>query len=176
MGTVSSLTLFRCGSGYCWPSSLLLLAGLCQAFTPPDLPDASLQGCTQLILLLVSTSIWDSEIVLTLYLALLNLNVFSWTYFSSPFHCINCTTLLGVCKLAESMLDHTDKGVEEHWSQYGCLEDTHRDWPPLGHRDIDHNFLAVFIQPFPYPLNYPSFKSISFQISDKDVCGTISKT
>ena len=50
-------------------------------------------------------------------------------------------------------LSVTDKDVEEHWSQDRPLGDTTHDWPPPGHRVVDHNPLAVTIQPILYPPN-----------------------
>jgi len=43
------------------------------------------------------------------------------------------------------------------------------DWPPSGHRVINHNPLAVTIQPILYPMSSPAFKSISLQFRDKEV-------
>ena len=49
------------------------------------------------------------------------------------------------------------------------LEDTTRNWPPPEHRVIDHNPLAVTIQPIYYSLNSSPLKSIRLQFKEKDV-------
>ena len=85
-------------------------------------------------------------------------------------YCVNCNTQLGVIrKPAESTLNPTvsvsDKDVGEHWSQDRPLGDTAHAWPPPGHRAMDHNSLAVTVQPY----SSPPFKSISLQVRDRYV-------
>ena len=86
----------------------------------------------------------------------------------------NCTSQLDVIsKLAKGALDPTayvvDKDVEQQQSQVRSLGDTTYDWFLLGHRSIDHNLLAVTIQPTLCPLNSPAFKSVFLQFRDKNV-------
>jgi len=64
-----------------------------------------------------------------------------------------------------------DKVAEEYRSQDEALRDTTHEGPAPGHRAIDHNALAVAMQPIIYPLNSPPFKSTSLQFRDKNVVG-----
>jgi len=49
------------------------------------------------------------------------------------------------------------------------VEDTVHHWPPPEHRAVAHNTVIVTIQPTFYPSHSPAFKSISLQLSNKDV-------
>jgi len=89
-------------------------------------------------------------------------------------YCVNCSTQLGVIgKSVRDTLDPAvyafDKDVEEQDRSLGI---TTRDRPPLAHRAIDHNPLAVTIQPMLCPPNSPAFKSISLQLRYKDMMWT----
>lgn len=85
-----------------------------------------------------------------------------------------CTAQLQViCKHDEGALDLTfcvtDEDVEEHWPQDRALRDTADCCPPPRHKAIDHNSLAAFIEPIPYPLDAPPIKSMSLQLGDKEI-------
>jgi len=87
---------------------------------------------------------------------------------------VNCSIQLAVVsKLAEDALSPTvhvtNKDVKQHWPQYQPLRHTTHHWTLLGHRAIDCNSLSATIQPIPYPLSGPPFKSVSLQFRDKDV-------
>ena len=62
-----------------------------------------------------------------------------------------------------------DKDVKEHWVQDRTLGYATCCWPPLGHRAIDHNLLAVTTQSVPYLLNCLSLEFVFFQFRDKNV-------
>jgi len=57
----------------------------------------------------------------------------------------------------------------EYWSQDRHLVDTTCLYAQVETADIDHNALAVTIQPIHYPPNSLYFKSISLQLREKDV-------
>lgn len=77
----------------------------------------------------------------------------------------NCTYLAWVI----------DKDVEKHWSQDRPLRNAAHHTYRAGYRAVDHNPLAAIIQPFLYPPSSPAFKSVSLQVSDKDVVQDHSK-
>ncbi|TRZ08585.1 hypothetical protein HGM15179_018521 [Zosterops borbonicus] len=82
------------------------------------------------------------------------------------FCCVTCTAQLQVtCKLDEGALNPTvyviDEDIEQHWSQDRALRDTTHHQPPPGYRTIDHNSLAVSIQPITFLLKSPLFKPMS---------------
>lgn len=68
----------------------------------------------------------------------------------SPFCCVSCTTHIGECTL-NPIVYVIEKDVEERQSQDGLLRETIHAWLPPGHRAIDHNPLAMIIQPTFYP-------------------------
>jgi len=53
-----------------------------------------------------------------------------------------------------------DKDAQEHWSQDWPLGNITCHQPPPGHSTTDLNPPAAIIQPIPYPLNSPAFKSV----------------
>jgi len=79
--------------------------------------------------------------------------------------CVNCTAQLGVVsKLAEAAL-------YPPLSLIKMLKGTSPKTFMTGRRAIDHNLLAVTIQPILYASNSPPFKSISLELRDKNVVG-----
>lgn len=59
-----------------------------------------------------------------------------------------------------------DGNIEEHPSWATALRGTTCHQRPPGHGALDHSSLAMSIQPIPYPLGAPPFKSMSLQFGD----------
>ena len=87
------------------------------------------------------------------------------TVSATPLSFVSSANMLRVLNLTVFVID---KDGEECRSQDELLGDSTLDQPPPGHRAIN-NSLAMTIQPIFYLLNSPALKSVSLQISDKDV-------
>lgn len=101
---------------------------------------------------------------------LLNCMRFSWVHISvlslwMASHPSVATALLSLVSSAEAAVDLTVPLVKirVHQSQDRALRESTCHQPPPEHKAINHNFLAVSIQPIPYPPDIPPFEFMSLQ-------------